>query len=153
MPVYTPSAPSASAAQVDGTHGPLAPGVIRPPPGSSRREEGAHTLEAQVALQSHQTCRETLGRAFTAIQEAVEAAWVSEGFLRMENNPANPLPWDSAQEGAHRKWLNHYADSQRLARGIFLSHVKDMDTARLAQYDKLQTEARALIGQGQRMAQ
>ena len=133
--------------------GPLTPGVIRPPTGFPRREDEALTLEAQVARQSHQICRETLGRAFTAIQDAVEAAWVSEGFLRMDNNPANPLPWDSAQEGAHRKWLNHYADSQQLARGVFLSHVRDMDTDRLAQYDELQTEARALIGQGQRMAQ
>ena len=154
MPLYTPSASSASAAQIDCTQGPWTPGVIPPQPGSARpRDDGALTLEAQVARQSHQICRDALGRAFTDIQDAVEAAWVSEGFLRMDRNPGNPLPWDSAQEGAHRKWLSHYTDSQQLARGVFISHVRDMDTDRLAQYDELQTEARALIGQGQRMAQ
>ena len=154
MPMHAPSASSASTALRDASQGPWAPGVILTPPGTARpRDFGAPSLEAQVARQSHQTCRDALGRAFTDIQEAVEAAWVSEGFLRMLRNPDNPLPHDSAQEGAHRKWLSHYTDSQQLARGVFISHVQDLDADRLAQYDELQSEARALVGQGQRIAQ
>ena len=73
----TASMSSASSGHVDITqsHGPLTPGVVPPFRGSAQlRVEGSPALDAQVAHQSHQLCRETLGRAFASIQEAVEAA-------------------------------------------------------------------------------
>ena len=91
--------------------------------------------------------------AFCSIKDAVEAAWVSDGYILMQQNRGNTAPLDPIQNVIHLRWLSHFTASQGLARETIIRHAIGQDTALLAQYDVLQAEAKALIGQGQRMAQ
>jgi hypothetical protein len=136
----------------DGPQEPLAATEVSPAPPVCHHPSRA-SLDSKVTSQSHQLCRDAMDYAFGSIKEAVEAAWISDGFILMEQNKSNSTPLDPVQSLIHQKWLSHFAVSQGLARETFLRQANGLDSALLAQYDLLQSEAKACIGQGQRMAQ